>query len=114
MPSEIPTQVDSHEESTNETAQMDDSQTEETNINLSVTDGADPTLMTEYQFIVDLLSRQDEVLQGLDELNERVLATIEEISAQRQAEIEAENADLEVSTVKASQPVDESGLKRAA
>ena len=40
----------------------------------------------DHEYITKLLSRQDEVLSGLDELNERVLLAIEELNAARKSE----------------------------
>jgi len=43
-----------------------------------------------YEFIEELLRRQDSVLQDLDDLNLRIESAIEALNAARQAEIEAE------------------------
>lgn len=106
MNPEMPTPTESTDLEDSGLSQLEDSQTEDSGINLSVKRGADPTLMTEYQFIVDLLNRQDEVLAGLDELNERVLATIEEINTQRQLENQPETDTKNLES--------EDGLKKAA
>ena len=120
-PDNSTTEVSIHEISILDDSQIEDSGTETSQaapVSLSVNEGADPTLMSEYQFIVNLLSRQDEVLKGLDELNERVLTAIEEISAQRQAEILAQNPKAAKSAEQASaapatnEPSE--GLKKAA
>jgi len=47
--------------------------------------------LSEYEFVADLLRRQDEVLNALDDLNVRIESAISEISAARQAEMEAAN-----------------------
>lgn len=51
------------------------------------------TKFSEYEFVADLLRRQDEVLNALDDLNDRIELAIKEISAARQAEIDAQAAD---------------------
>ncbi len=58
----------------------------------------DVVKFSEYEFVADLLRRQDEVLKGLDQLNERIESVIDEISAVRQAEIDSHMSDEPEST----------------
>lgn len=42
-----------------------------------------------YQLVADLLQRQQRVLDGLDELNVRIEAVIEQVTASRQCSLES-------------------------
>ena len=64
---------------------------------LPPTDGGDRAVrqepLTGYELVEDMMRRQDEVLQQLDDLNARVESTIKQISAVRKTEIEAMEAE---------------------
>ena len=76
---------------------------------------ADPKeTLTGYKLVEDMMRRQDAVLLQLDELNARVEATIEKISAVRKSEIEAFESGAESDMENADSNEQASDLRRAA
>jgi len=58
-----------------------------------VNDASNKEPLTGYELVEEMMRRQDEVLVQLDDLNDRIESAIQEVSAARKSEIEAQEAD---------------------
>ncbi len=81
-----------------------DETTKSQTLALASVDSGNPEPLSGYELVADMMRRQDEVIAELDSLNEKIESVIQEISAARKLEQEAELAIVSVEDLPVETP----------